>query len=70
MAGQVAPILLQREEIGNAVNIVLNIGEFVQSFFPLLTHGLTYMSDMVWNYGESVTTTKSIQWFFGFGDMI
>lgn len=69
MAGQVAPILLQPKEIENAVNFVLNIGEFARSFIPLLTHGLTYMSGMIWNYGGSETTTKSIQWFFGFGDM-
>lgn len=47
MAGQVAPILLQPKEIGNAVNFVLNVREFAQSFIHLLTHGLTYLSGMV-----------------------
>lgn len=70
MAGQVSPILLQPKEIENAVNFVLNVGEFAQSFISLLTHGLTYMSGMIWNYGESETATKSIQSFFVFGDMI
>lgn len=55
MAGQVAPILLQPKEIGNTVNFVLNVGEFAQSFIPLLTHGLTYLSGMVWNSNKIYT---------------